>query len=143
MAYDPTSPVPPVPALDAKGWVTDPAQKADLLLCYYLQSDKSQSTLMPGAIKSFQYTLQQNPKEPLELQAAIRSELSDYFDNYFEMIIVDVRVEVPKGPQFASDAMLDVSIDLTIADKGINYSVGKLISTIDSKISKIIDLHMV
>lgn len=145
MAIDPTRNAPPVPTLDTRGWLTEPSEKADALLCHYLQSDYSQTTLMVGSVKSFQYTLQRHPKDPLQLREAVSRELNLLFDAHFEATNVSVTVQVPndQDPQYESDAKYNVNITIDVTDNGVVHSVGKLISTIDSRVAKIIDLNKV
>jgi hypothetical protein len=134
---------PPVPTLSEAGWLLDMPKKADQLLCYYLESDYSQTSLLPsGSVKSFQWTLQRWNNNPDEIISAVSADLNSLMGPYFESVSVDVQAAVPTvGIHAGKDTFLDIRIDVTVAQNGERISLGKAISTGNAKILKVIPIH--
>ncbi len=134
---------PPVPSLSEAGWLLDMPKKADQLLCYYFESDYSQSSLLPnGSVKSFQWTLQRWNNDPDEIISAVSGDLNGLLSPYFESVFVDVQAAVPTtGIHAGKDTFLDIRIDVTVAQNGERISLGKAISTGNAKILKIISFN--
>ena len=126
-----------VPSLDSSGWVSGLGQKADRLLSYWITSQYSQTILFRGKIRPLQWLLQHyGTQDRIGLQDGIQAALNDMFSPYFDQVIVNVGVD----PYVADDSMLDIRIDITVYDKGSAYSVGSLLSTTGTLLSKITPL---
>lgn len=134
---------PPVPTLSEAGWIMGMPKKADQLLCYYLESDYSQTSLLPsGSVKSFQWTLQRWNNDHDQLTSAVAADLNSLLEPYFEWVNVDVQAAIPTvGIHAGKDTFLDVRIDVTVAQNGERISLGKAISTGNAKILKVIPIH--
>ena len=133
----------PVPTLSEAGWLLDMPKKADQLLCYYLESDYSQTSLLPsGSVKSFQWTLQRWNNNTDEIISAVAGDLNSLLGPYFESVSVDVQAAIPTvGIHAGKDSFLDIRIDVTVAQNGERISLGKAISTGNAKILKVIPIH--
>ncbi len=127
----------PVPSLSSSGWVTSPAEKADLLFSYYLTSEDSQSLLYAGNIVSLPAQVQSAGHDALELRSRIRNDLQNYLSPYFEQVIVEVETE--ENPN--DSGRLEIRVECTVVDNATTYSLGRLISTVNSKITNIINLN--
>lgn len=134
---------PPVPTLSEAGWLLDMPKKADQLLCYYLESDYSQTSLLPsGSVKSFQWSLQRWNNNTDEIISAVAGDLNSLLGPYFESVSVDVQAAIPTvGIHAGKDSFLDIRIDVTVAQNGERISLGKAISTGNAKILKVIPIH--
>lgn len=129
---------PIVPTVSTSGWVDNIPEKADRLLSYYFVSDFSQSNLHRGQILSLPAQLQQNGHDPLALRQAMKSELENYFGQHFDSVVVDVDTETP-NPQDPN--RIQVTVGVIITHQGRQYSLGRLVRTINSTIVDIIDIN--
>ena len=127
-----------VPTLSAVGWAENPAEKADQLMSYYFVGEHSQTQLYPGYVVSLPAQVKEWGHDELELGQRVRSDLERYLKPYFDEVIIDVRTA-----RVAADTTqrLDVTLDCTVTDKGVRYSLGRLISVVNSKIVGIIDAN--
>lgn len=128
----------PVPTLTSKGWVADAESKADALLSYYFTSQYSQSNLFAGNISSLQYMIQQWGNNPSALQNKLSQALQTYLGRYFDNAAVDVTVLDPTSQQ---DARLTVRVDAMVTQNGENYSLGRLVSFLNSTIVSIMNIN--
>ncbi len=127
----------PVPTLDSSGWVTGLSQKADRLFSYWITSQYSQTELFRGRVRPLSWLLQQyGTSDLLSLQDAIQAALNDLYAAYFSQVVVNVSVD----PYAADDSMLDIRIDISVYENGLAYSVGSLLSTNGTILSKITPL---
>lgn len=127
----------PVPTLDTSGYVAGIAQKADRLFSYWLVSKYSQSNMFLGRIRPFPWLLQQYGTAPNDLQVMVREALLNLFDGYFDSVTVNVNV----SPYVNDDSRLDVRIDLWFTDGQNQYSLGKVLSTTGTILSKIVTFN--
>lgn len=128
----------PVPSLSSAGWVQGPAEKADLLFSYYFTSEYSQSLLYQGSVISLPAQVQQMGHDPLELRLLIRKDIERLFQPYFEQVSVEVTTDTPDP---ADPTRLNITLDCSVVDAGVTYSLGRLISTVNSKILKIKEIN--
>ncbi len=127
-----------VPTLSAAGWVDHPAEKADQLISYYFVSEASQTHLYPGQVVSLTAQVQEWGHDPLELRQRIRDDMERYLRPYFDEVIIDVTTETP-----AVDGTnrFNVTLNCIVIDKGERYSLGRLITVVNSKIVRIVDIN--
>lgn len=130
--------VTPVPSLGGTGWVTEIAERADKLTSYFFISDYSQSTLYEGNITSLPWLIQQFGQDETALVRETREALQVYFGRYFEQVQVDVSTQVDDSE---APGTINMRIDVTVYENGQKYSLGRLVSSLDSKITKIITLN--
>ncbi len=124
-----------LPTLDSGGWITGLSQKADRLLSYWIVSQYSQSVLFRGQIRPLPWLLQHyGTRDRIGLQDGIQAALTDLFSAYFDQVTPNVSV----NPYASDDSMLDIQIDITVYDNGLAYSVGTLLSTTGTVLSKIV-----
>lgn len=129
----------PVPSLSSSGWVTEIAEKTDKLLSYFFVSEESQTNLYHGQITSLPALLQRYSRDEFELSANIQLQLTRYLERYYER--ADVSVRIRENDSASGDRGLDLEIDIIVTDQGRNYSVGRLVSTLNASIMKIADLN--
>ncbi len=120
-----------IPTLSSIGWVGTPKEKADYALSYFITNNKSSSVLFET--QSLQYTLKQFANKPVELEGELRTILERIMTATFKgdkvatQVYVDVK-DVNKPRE------LSIRFLCTITIRGVDYNVGKLVESIDSKI---------
>lgn len=127
---------PSIPSLDMTGWVEGIAQSADKLFAYFLTSDKSQSNIYQ--VHSFPFLIQKFTDRPRELEEGVQSALRALYSLYFD----DVSVTVKVVPYKEDDSKLDVRINMTIRSGEYQYSLGRLISSVNKAISSVTTLEV-
>lgn len=120
----------PVPTLSSKGWLYGPAEKADYLMAYFFISDYSQSYAHLGNVKSLPYLIRQTTGDHRELPSLIISSLGSLLSAYFDSANVECSIPNINDP---TTAQLEVRVIATVSQDGKNYSLGKLVSFVDSK----------
>jgi nucleotide-binding universal stress UspA family protein len=126
----------PVPSLSASGWVIEIAEKADKLMANFFASDYSQSNIYKGSITSLAYMVREWSKDTYTLSTNMERELFNYLSRYFEEVQVDVSVseETVSG----QGTVLSIELDVIVVENGQRYSLGHLITTMDSQVIEII-----
>lgn len=127
-----------VPTLSSSGWVSEIAEKADKLLSYFFVSEASQSNFYAGSITSLTALLQRYGNDEFELRSAVETSLMNYLQRYFES--VDVTVTVRENTVEGRKG-LDLEVDIVVYEQGKEYSLGRLVSTLNSSIMKIAELN--
>ena len=128
----------PVATLTSKGWVADPESKADALLSYIFTSDYSQSNIFRGKITSVQYMIQQWGNSPAHLRNDMAKAIQSYLESNFDAAAVTITVIDPTS---ADDARLTVRLDAVVTQNGLTYSLGRLVSFLNSKVVSIMNLN--
>ena len=127
-----------VPSLSLDGWVKTPPEMADYLLSHFFLSEYSRAQVYRGGISSFVWILQkyQNNMEATERET--ESALLRYFGAYF----TNVRVEVLVKEETPGSSRMQIHMYVSFNDeKGREYSLGKVIQTLDSKVIKIMEIN--
>ncbi len=127
-----------VPTLSTSGWVGEISEKADRLTSYYFVSEHSQTNLYRDAVTSLPYQIQQFGHDEFELRQGVQGALSQYLNNYFDSVEVSADTSRP-NPEDPNRITLTVSIIVT--QDGVQYSLGRLIEVVNSKILNIIDIN--
>jgi hypothetical protein len=128
----------PVPTVTSKGWVTDAAGKADLLLSYAFTSQYSQTSLYPGQVTSLQFMVQQWGNSPMQIQNLMSQAFEIYFTRYYDRALVAITVIDPTS---LVDGRLTVQLNAEVTQDGVTYSVGRLVSFLNSTIVRIMNLN--
>ena len=128
----------PLPTLSSSGFVSGIAEKADRLMSYYFTSEASQSNLYRGEVTSLPKQIQLLGNDEAALAARIRTELERLFGNYFDGVEVNVSTDIPNT---ADPNRINVTVSATLIDGGQQYSLGRLINVVNSRIAKIIDIN--
>ena len=127
-----------VPTLSTSGWVEDIAEKADRLMSYYFVSDASQTTLYLGKITSLPLQIQRYGQDDYGLRQAVQAELTQLFGRYFDAVQVEVTTDKPVPNDLNR---INLTLSVLVTQNGKQYSLGRLISTINSKITQIVDIN--
>lgn len=127
-----------VPALSSSGWTEDIASRVDKLFSYFLLSEASQSNIYAGHVTSLPAILQENPSSTTLLKTEVEDQFSRYMSRYFDRAEVTVRAEQNLETEGRG---IDLRIEAEVEEDGKMYSVGRLISTVESSVMKIFDLN--
>lgn len=128
-----------VPTLSKAGWSKGIAERVDYLLSDFFTSEYSQSYLFQGSISSLTYLIQRYQGNVSSLTEATRVMLQSYFNSYFESVLIDVTSDA--GTVDNESNLVSLSIYCQITENGKQYSVARLVQSIDSKLQKIVDLN--
>lgn len=128
----------PLPTLSSSGFVSGIAEKADRLMSYYFTSEASQSNLYRGEITSLPKQIQLLGNDVSALSERIRTELERLFGNYFDGVEVVVNTDIPNP---IDPNRINVTVSATLIDGSQQYSLGRLINVVNSRIAKIIDIN--
>jgi len=128
----------PVPTLSSSGWVVELAEKVDRLMAYFFVSDHSQSNIYEGHVVSLPYIVQSYGNDDSSIRTAIQQNLNVLLGRYFEQSTVDVTVDLPTSD---TDTRMTIRVDATVTDGRYRHSVGKLITTVNSRVVEIMDIN--
>lgn len=126
-----------VPTLDTSGWVSGPAEKAERLMAYFFVSEYSQSEVHAGQIKSLPYLVSMYGREPYALRGEAERALIGILRPYFDDVDASVSVPVEVDP---STNKIDLTVTCTVVQDGKSYSLGRMLTYVNSKLSKVSDL---
>lgn len=127
-----------VPSLSGKDWVESLPEKADLLMSYYFVSEASQTQLYVGTIVSLPAQVQLFGHDEQELRFNIQKDLTTLLSPYFDNVEASVRTDLPNA---ADPNRINITVDVIVTEGGQRYSLSRLISTVNSKITEIVDIN--
>lgn len=127
-----------VPTLSSSGWVGELAEKADKLLSYFFVSEASQTNLYAGRITSLPNLLKNNAHDDFDLRTAVQSALVTYLERHFDAVEV---VVTTKENTLNGEKGLDLELDILVVQDGAQHSLGRLVSTLNSSIMKIMSIN--
>lgn len=128
-----------IATLDSSGWVSSPPEKAAAAFAYFLVSDYSQSVTHFGKIASLPWMLQQYGNDFVILRVEMESVLQTYFSRHFEKAVVSVTLSTKSGDDLSS-GRYDMRVSITLYEKGISYSLGRLLSIAANKLKNVIEV---
>lgn len=127
-----------VPSLSEARWINDPAEKADQLMSYYFVADSSQTHLYPGHVVSLPAQVQEFGHDAVSLRSKVRDDLDNFLRPYFEQVTVDTSTDFPVP---GDENRINLTVTCQIVEGGVVYSLGRMISTLNSKIVQIVDIN--
>jgi len=125
-----------IPTLSSIGWVSTIEKKADYVLSTFITCNHSQSILFAGNTTSLQYLIKRYAGKQVEFQEQLYSVLDNLMTAAFKDATVDVTVDVTV-PDELKPTELWIRFNCVITVEGVAYTVGKLVQSIDSKITQI------
>lgn len=120
----------PVPTLSSKGWLFGAPEKADYLLAYFFISDYSQTYSHLGNIKSLPYLIQAATGDLASLPQMVESSLKNLLSPYFDSVTVKCSYT---NFDDVNTSKLELKVVSTVTQDGKTYSLGKLVSYLNSK----------
>lgn len=123
-----------VPSLSATGWVSDVADRVDLLMAHYFVSEEAQSSSHAGNVSSLAYRISQYDNDPNRLAMDLQSDTTKYLGAYFESVDVNIAHDIPNPLE---PNKLNITITIFVTSGENKFSVGKLLQIADKKITNI------
>lgn len=126
------------PSLTSTGWITDPAQRADLLLYDFFVANYSQSIIFRGKIKSLSYFIQRNT-DLFVLRDVLQQAISTLLNSYYDSAEVSIKI-IPvtdDNGNVSKEFTMDIQLSAVVIQDGKRYSLGKLINVVNASVSKI------
>lgn len=122
--------------LDSRGYISDPPLVADIIMRNFFVSNYTQTNVHWGNIHSLPYLVSMYAEDILGLTNAIRNALTTMLSVKFDRVDIDVTAKpIVEDNESQQEIVVDAKLYL-----GLNvYSLGKLISLVDNRVSGIID----
>lgn len=136
----------PMPSLGPDGWIHDTAKIVDSALSHFFVSMKSQTAFYSGRVASFQGILQEKQGKMDETIEEVREVLERYFGAYFTNVQCQTswRSENTDGGVVVGNSGSRVAITIYLSgvdSEGKEFSLARIVNTVDAKVVKIIDLN--
>lgn len=132
------TPVIPVPQLGSKGWVTDYANKLDLLLAHFFVADYNQTYLYPGQVSSLPRVMEKKGNLAAGAVDELQKVLKSYLSRYYDSVTVEVSIKDAATNQTIN---AELQLSISISDKGTQRVFGRSLQSIDGKMQSITDLN--
>jgi hypothetical protein len=107
-------------------------------MAYYFSSDFSQSNTFKGYITALAKQIQQHGNDPQDLERFVTDEMQTYFGRYFDTVTVNVTTDLPSP---TDPTRLNLTTSVIVTENGQNYSLGRLIETLNGKIARITKIN--
>lgn len=127
-----------IPTLSSSGWVSEVSEKADKAISYFFVSDHSQTALYPGNVSSLAYIVQQYGNDALALLSEMQRRVQTYMSHQFDEANVSVTLAAVTEPD---NGQINLKLLISVKENGKEYSIGRLIKTLNSKVQEIINLN--
>ena len=126
----------PMPSLSMDGWITSTSIKADYLISHFFVSEYSRTFLFEGEVASMPYLIQKHKNDILGLVRDVELTTKAYCGRYFPKAEVQVSSKEHEAGKYS------LIIVVIVTDiEGKEFSVGRLVDVLDSKINKIAQLN--
>lgn len=110
-----------VPTLTTKGWLTEPNEKAEQLMAWFMVAEHTQSKTFFGNISSFSELVVRHGKSPLAMTENTKIQLESYLGRYFDYVEVEVRdFPLPGESEFNGRFMISIRVTATQDGARIN-----------------------
>lgn len=127
-----------VPTLSTSGWLGDPYYKAAQILSYFFASNASQSNLYIGRVRALSELIQRLGNDPLALEQEIKTALTEMLTPHFDNVELTVKITTKTVENSVDE---NIVIDALLVDKGKTYTLGRLITVVDSKVMEIVEIN--
>lgn len=128
-----------VATLSTQGWVTDLSSKIDILLSYFVSTDKEQSNIYLGSLSSLQYIVEQHSGDPLSTADTIARTVQQYLGRYYENVIAEARYELIDPEE--SQTTVKITLALNFTEDGKNYTANRLLTYFNGKFKAITEAN--
>lgn len=125
-----------LPSLSEKGWVSDSKTVLAKILSFYILTDSAQSLLFKGNVINLPQTYQEHINEPMDMSAAMRSELTRLLERYFPT--VEVNVKVKQEEKALATILLFAEV---IDSNGVMANLGKVLEIDTEGLRRTVDVN--
>lgn len=122
--------------LDSSGYVSDPPLIVDILMRNFFVANYTQTNVHWGQIHSLPYLISKYASDMYGLSDSIKRSLEEMLSGHFESVNVDVEIvdisdETP---------LQNIKITASVYSNNIAFDVGRLLTLVKNRISKIEDI---
>lgn len=107
------------------------------MLAYFFVSEHSQTDIYLGQVSSLPYLIQQCGGDVLRLKSETTQRLERYLNRYFDEVVVET--DIPNEDTVQSK--LELRVRVRVRDGGEQYSLSRLVQTMNGKVEKIIKVN--
>lgn len=119
--------------LDTSGYVSDPPLVVDIVMNNFFRANHSQTNVHSGQILSLMYLIAKHAEDMIGLSSAIEDALEIMLGAHFESANITVEIDDTS----TIDVLQNIKISATVFEGGASYDVGRLLSLVKNRISKI------
>lgn len=105
----------PVPTMSTKGWLTEPHEKGQQLMAWFMMSRPTQSMTFVGNVSSMSELVVKYGKSPGALCDHTKIVLDQYFGRYFDAVDTEVK-EIPMPGETAQHGRYQIQITVTAVE---------------------------
>ena len=127
-----------IPSFTRRGFIQHSVlERADFILAYFFETLPSQSWLFRDDNISAQYLIAKHGQDIYGLIDGLRSALQERMTRYFDDAIVEVSLANPES--FKIDGKADILIELTLRDKGKDFTFNRRFSSLDGVFKLVVE----
>ena len=119
--------------LDSSGYVSDPAIIADRVMGNFFVANYTQTNVHWGQIYSLPYRISKHAEDMFGLSNSIEQALEAMLSGYFDNVNVSVEIAVISE----HNPLQNIKIVATVFKGGTTMDIGKLLTLVKNRISKI------
>lgn len=119
--------------LDTSGYVSNPPLIIDIVMNNFFRANRSQTVVHWGQIHSLPYLLSKHAEDMGGLSAAIETALEIMLNAHFDSSNINCTIQDISEV----DSLQNITITATVFYGGQSYDMGKLLSLVKNRISKI------
>lgn len=133
---------PAVPTLSTLGWITNVAEKIDILLAHWVESDAEQDSIYAGKISNLQEIVQKYSDDPSSMANGIQRSLKTYLERYYpEGVTIEVWTSDALDQSQVTEFRKNINVTIIFVVNGKSYKAPHLLSLIDSKFDSFVRLN--
>ncbi len=122
--------------LDTSGYISDPPLIVDTVMNNFFRANRSQTNVHWGQIHSLPYLIATHAEDMDGLETAIENALVIMLTAHFD----DAEVTCEITDISETNLLQNIKVSATVFDNGLSYDVGKLLSVVKNRISKVEDI---
>lgn len=122
--------------LDTSGYVSDPPLIVDIVMNNFFRANRSQTNVHWGQIHSLAFLISRHAQDMTGLENAIQDALVIMLGAHFDHAEVECDIE-----DISNDNVLqNIKVSATVYSGNISYDIGKLLTMVKNRVSKIEDV---
>lgn len=129
----------PVPTLSTQGWVTDLSSKIDILLAYFVSTDKEQSNAYKQHLSSLQSIIEEHSGDALATADKIARTIQTYLGRYYENVVAEARFSLVDEAE--SQTTVKITLSLNFTEEGVQYTANRLLTYFNGKFKEITEAN--
>ena len=122
--------------LDTSGYVSDPPLVVDIIMNNFFRANRSQTNVHWGQIHSLSFLLAQYAEDMDGLSSAIETSLEIMLSAHFDSSNITCTI----ADISETNVLQNITVTATVFLDGASFDVGKLLSLVNNRISKVEDI---